>query len=186
MEDFELSKGALFSHEWKWIRALTIMLWQPPIILHWGRPQTIIAMVSSRLQVKMTLRSAARPRRALTGHSAGIFVSLHSLRFHLWFTPSTLPIHLVISYSHTFHLSVTYLVCKMSSNCFTKDWSGRRAFTKHSITSWFSEVLPKCFTFRSLTHFTSMPFLTLNDLFSVTFGSFCMWTALCVSCGWTK
>ena len=108
MEDFELSKGALFSHEWKWIRALTIMLWQPPIILHWGRPQTIIAMVSSRLPVKMTLRSAARPRRALTGHSAGIFVSLHSLRFHLWFTLSTLPIHLVISYSHTFHLSVTW------------------------------------------------------------------------------
>ena len=65
-------------------------------------------MASSRLQVKMTLRSAARPRRALTGHSAGIFVSLHSLRFHLWFTPSTLPIHLVISYSHTFHLSVTW------------------------------------------------------------------------------
>ena len=56
----------------------------------------------------MTLRSAARPRRALTGHSAGIFVSLHTLTFYLWFTLSTLPVHLVISYSHTFLLSVTW------------------------------------------------------------------------------
>ena len=73
-------------------------------------------MVSERIQfltwpkilVKMTLRSAVRPRRALTRHSAGIFVSLHTLSFHLWFTLSTLPVHLVISYSHTFHLSVTW------------------------------------------------------------------------------
>ena len=50
----------------------------------------------------------SRGGRPPSAHSAGIFVSLHTLSFHLWFTLSTLPVHLVISYSHTFHLSVTW------------------------------------------------------------------------------
>ena len=58
--------------------------------------------------VKVTLRSAARPRRALARHSAGTYISSGTLQSHLCFTSVTLVIHLFLSHSHVFHLWVTW------------------------------------------------------------------------------
>ena len=58
--------------------------------------------------VKMTLRSAARPRRALARHSANTCLSSGTLQSHLCFTPITHAIHSFLSHSHVFHLWVTW------------------------------------------------------------------------------
>ena len=58
--------------------------------------------------LKMTLRSAARPRRALTRHSTGIYISSKTPQSHLWFTSVTLFIHLVLFHSHVYLLRVTW------------------------------------------------------------------------------
>ena len=57
--------------------------------------------------VKMTLRSAARSRRALARHSAGTYITSGTLQSHLCFTSVTLFIHLFLSHLHVFHLWVT-------------------------------------------------------------------------------
>ena len=56
--------------------------------------------------VKMTLKLAARPRRALARHSAGTYISSDRLQSHLCFTSATLVIHLFLSHSQVFHLWV--------------------------------------------------------------------------------
>ena len=70
----------------------------------------------SKFMVKMTLRSAARPQRALARHLAGTCISLGTLQSHLCFTPITLVIHSFLSRSHFFHLWVTWSAkCPVSS-----------------------------------------------------------------------
>ena len=67
----------------------------------------------------MTLRSAARPRRALVRHTAGTYISSGTLQSHLCFTSVSLVIHLFLSHSH---LSlVGHLVRKVPSECFIND-----------------------------------------------------------------
>ena len=81
--------------------------------------------------VKMTLRSAARPRRALARHSVGTYISSGTLQSHLCYTPITLIVHLFLCcHSLIFHLWVTWsarcpvnvssLACQGFEACFYK------------------------------------------------------------------
>ena len=67
----------------------------------------------------MTLRSAARPRRALARHSAGTYISSGTLESHLCFTSVTL-----VPLSFTRLSLVGHLVSKVSSECFITDFLG--------------------------------------------------------------
>ena len=105
--------------------------------------------------VKMTLRSAARPRQALARHSAGTCISSGTLQSHLCFTPITLVIHSFLFHSHFFHMLHNWLV---------RAW--RLASTKHSLILWFSaKALPilvslisfQCLSFPSVVSAQTFP-----------------------------
>ena len=72
--------------------------------------------------VKITLRSAARPRRALAGHSEGTLASSGALKSHLNFT-SLRASHLFRSHSHIFHLWVTWSAkCLVNASWLIYQW----------------------------------------------------------------
>ena len=84
----------------------------------------------------MTLRSAARPRWALAGHSAGTCISSGELKSHLSFTCSSL-----IHTSFTCGSLGLQHVPGMLHNLLNRAW--RPASTKHSLILWFSaKALP--------------------------------------------
>ena len=84
----------------------------------------------------MTLRSAAGRRGALRGN----LCFPHTLIFHLYFTPITVDIRLVISYSQAFDLVFTWSArCPMAVSQLTGqglEASFDKALNK--VTSWFS------------------------------------------------
>ena len=63
--------------------------------------QNEIAMSPLNDLVKMTLRSAAYPWRALAKHLAGTCISFGTLQSHLCFAPITFVVHLFLSSIHT-------------------------------------------------------------------------------------
>ena len=80
----------------------------------------------------MTLRSAARPRRALARHWAGTYISSGTLKSHLYFTSITLVIHFFLSNSHTVHLWVTWSAkCPVASfyEALTNSLVSRKGFS---------------------------------------------------------
>ena len=93
-----------------------------------------------QFRVKMTLRSAASPRRALATHSASNCISSELLKSHLPFTSITLAIHL----SSVIHMSFTYGslgqqdVQWMLHNWLNRAW--KPASTKHYLIFWFSTM----------------------------------------------
>ena len=102
----------------------------------------------------MTLRSAARPRRALARHSAGTYISSGTLKSHLYFTSITLVIHFFLSNSHTVHLWVTW-----SAKCPV-------ASIYEALTN--SLVSRKGFSFFGPNDLISMPLLSLHGPFPDT------------------
>ena len=114
------------------------------------------------MSVKMTLRSAARPWRALTRHSAGTCISFGTLQSHLCFTPIALVIHLFLSHSHFFHWWVTWSAkCPVDASyltCQGLEASFYKAFDN-------SLVFSEGFTYFGPSDFISMSLLSLRGLF---------------------
>ena len=131
----------------------------------------------------MTLRSAARPRRALARHSAGTYISSGTLQNHLCLTPITLVIHLFLSPSHFFHLWVTWLA-KCRVNASKLSYQGLEASFYKAFTN--SLVLSKGFTYLGPLDFITMPLLSLCGLFPKIPRSFSLFEACCLNNDWTK
>ena len=130
------------------------------------------------LLVKMTLRSVARPRRALARHSTGTCISSGTLKSHLYFTSIALAIHLFLSHPHISHLWVTWSAkCPVNASKLTDQCS--EASFYEALTN--SLVSRKGFTSSGPINFISMPLLSLHGLFSDTPWSFSFLEAHCVT-----
>ena len=126
----------------------------------------------------MTLRSAARPRRALVRHSAGTCISSGTLKSHLYFTSITLAIHMFLSHSHVFHLSVT-LPAKCPVNASQLIYQCFEAGFYKALNN--SLVFSKGFTSFGPVDFISMPLLSFRGLFPDTAWSLSFSEAHCVT-----
>ena len=117
-------------------------------------------MTLAKIWVKVTLRSAARPRRALARHSAGTCISSWTLQSQLCFTPITLVIHLFLSHSHLFHLWVTWsvrcpvnasqLTCQGLGTSFYKAFTNSLVFCKGIIPILVPLISFQCLSFHSV------------------------------------
>ena len=114
----------------------------------------------------MTLRSAARPQRALARHSAGTCISPGTFQSHLCFTPITLVIHLFLSRSHFFHLWVTWsakcpvnaslLTCQGLEASFYKAFNNLLVFSAKAFPISVPLISFQCLSFPSVV--SSQPF----------------------------
>ena len=117
----------------------------------------------------MTLRSAARPRRAI--------------KSHLYFTSITLAIHTLLSHSHVFHLSVTSPAkCPVKASQLIYQCFEAGFYKALNNSLCFS----KGFTSFGPVDFISMPLLSLRGLFPDIAWSFSFSEANCVTNDWTK